>query len=402
MRRPEEVVGERRERRNPLGAALTVAALDADPHPHLARLRRTEPVSWVPALGAWLVTRRDLALRVMRDPETFTVDDPRFSTGRIVGRSMLNTDGAEHDRHRGPFAPPFRVGPVRRQFSTFVAAETDRLLDAVARDGECDLRRSLTGPLAAAVIGHAVGLGPSSTPSVLSWYATIVEGVTRITAGEPVPQAARTAFGELREAVLAATDRGPGSSLVAAAVRGAGALDPEEAVPDAAVIMFGGIETTDAMIANAVLHLLLHPDQAALVETEPDLLQNAIEESLRLEPAAAVIDRYATRDVELDGAAIEAGEPVTISLAGANRDPAAFAEPDRFDVRRANARVHVAFAHGPHVCIGLHLARLEARTAVARVLERLPALRLVEPREAAPRGLVFRKPPVLRVRWDRS
>jgi cytochrome P450 len=161
--------------------------------------------------------------------------------------------------------------------------------------------------------------------------------------------------------------------------------------------MFGGIETTEGMIANALLHLLSSPDQLALVRDDPGLLQNAIEESLRLEPAAAVIDRYATRDVELAGASIRRGDQVTISIAGANRDPGVFPDPDRFDVTRENARLHVSFAHGPHVCIGMHLARLEAHTAVERVLDRLPGLRLEEP--AAPRGLVFRKPPALNAAW---
>ena len=168
---------------------------------------------------------------------------------------------------------------------------------------------------------------------------------------------------------------------------------------NAAVLLFGGIETTEGMIANAIAHLLEHPDQLAAVRAEPALLANAIEESLRLEPAAAVIDRYATRDTELAGAPIRARELVIVSIAGANRDPSVFADPDRFDVRRPNAKLHAAFAHGPHVCIGMHLARLEAHTAVARVLERLPDLRLDPEHAQAPRGLVFRKPDALRVRW---
>jgi cytochrome P450 len=169
-------------------------------------------------------------------------------------------------------------------------------------------------------------------------------------------------------------------------------------ISNAAVMLFGGIETTDGMIANAVLHLLAQPDQLGLVRADPSLLPNAIEESLRLEPAAAVIDRYATADTQLAGAAIRRGDLVRVSIAGANRDPATFPDPDRFDVRRDNAQRHLAFAHGPHVCIGMHLARLEAHTAVERLLRRLPNLRLERP--VAPRGLVFRKPPALDVHWD--
>jgi cytochrome P450 len=194
-------------------------------------------------------------------------------------------------------------------------------------------------------------------------------------------------------------DRDPESSLVAAASR-SGGLERAEVVSNAAVLLFGGIETTEGMIANALLHLLTHEEQRALVHADRGLLANAIEESLRLEPAAAVIDRYATADVQLGGAAIEKGELVTISIAGANRDPDVFPDPDRFDVRRDNARLQVAFAHGPHVCVGMHLARLEAHTAVGGLLDRLPRLRLDPARPAAPRGLVFRKPPELHVLWS--
>jgi cytochrome P450 len=153
-------------------------------------------------------------------------------------------------------------------------------------------------------------------------------------------------------------------------------------------MMFGGIETTEGMIANFVLHLL---------ENDAAPTENALEESLRLEPSAAVVDRYATRDVEVAGAAIRAGDFVEVSLAGANRDPAFFPAPDRFDPARANAKQHLAFAQGPHVCVGMHLARLEALVSVQRLFERLPALRLARP--TAPRGLVFRKPPRLDVAW---
>ena len=101
----------------PLGARVTVEALERDPHPILARLRAEEPVSWLPALEGWIVTRRDLAMQVMRDTAAFTVDDPRFSTGRVVGPSMLSLDGEAHKRHRDPFARPFRLREVRDRFT---------------------------------------------------------------------------------------------------------------------------------------------------------------------------------------------------------------------------------------------------------------------------------------------
>jgi cytochrome P450 len=383
----------------PIGAAVTLAQLEADPHPVLARLREHEPVSWLPALGGWLITRRDLAMAAMRDAETFTVEDPRFSTGQVVGPSMLTLEGAEHKRHREPFARPFRLDAVRERFTAPVEAETDRLIDAIAPGGTAELRRELAGPLATAAVTHALGIADASAAEVLGWYDAIVASVTEITAGRPPTEAGQRGFEALRDAVEPALARAPQTSLVAAAAGDAGGLGRGEVVSNAAVLLFGGIETTEGMIANAIVHLLSHPDQLAAVRAEPELLANAIEESLRLEPAAAVIDRYATRAVELAGAPIGERELVVISIAGANRDPSVFPDPDRFDVRRENAKLHAAFAHGPHVCIGMHLARLEAQTAVARVLERLPGLRLDPDHPPVPRGLVFRKPSELRVRW---
>jgi cytochrome P450 len=389
----------RRETSFPIGAAASLEQLDRDPHPLLARLRQSEPVSWLPALEGWLVTRRDLALQAMRDPAAFTVDDPRFSTGQVVGPSMLTLDGPEHARHRDPFARPFRLDAVRERFTALVEAETERLIDGLEPMGRAELRRGFAGPLAARVVAHSLGLAGTDTATLLGWYDAIVDAVTGVAAGNPVQAAGRDAFAALRSGVEPKLDRDPGSSLVAAASR-SGDLERAEVVSNAAVLLFGGIETTEGMIANAILHLLAHPDQRALVDADRGLLPNAIEESLRLEPAAAVIDRYATGDTRLGEAMIEPGELVTISIAGANRDPEVFPDPDRFDVRRENARLQVAFAHGPHVCIGMHLARLEAHTAVGRLLDRLPRLRLDPARAAAPRGLVFRKPPELSVVWD--
>jgi cytochrome P450 len=384
----------------PIGADASLEVLELDPHPLLARLRDREPVSWLPALGGWLVTRRDLALQAMRDSATFTVDDPRFSTGRVVGPSMLTLDGAEHGRHRDPFARPFRLDAVRERFTGLVEVETERLLDALEPAGSGELRRGLAGPLAASVVTFALGLDDADTDAVLGWYDGIVAAVTEVTAGNPVTPAGRDAFAALRSSVQPALDRDPGSSLVAAAASEATGLSRDEVVSNVAVLMFGGIETTEGMIANAILHLLTHPEQRELVDEDRTLLPNAVEESLRLEPAAAVIDRYATRDVTFGGASIGAGELVTLSIAGANRDPEVFPQPDRFDVRRDNARLQIAFAHGPHVCIGMHLARLEAYTAVARLFDRLPHLRLDPARPSVPRGLVFRKPPTLYAAWD--
>jgi len=384
----------------PLGAEVTLTELEHDPHPALARLRASEPVSWVPALGAWFVTRRDLALQVMRDPGSYTVDDPRFSTAQVVGPSMLSLDGAEHRSHRDPFARPFRLDAVTTRFAEIVEREVDRLIALIELDGSADLRAALAGPLSVEVMVQALGLEETDPVQALAWYSAIVAEVTAITAGAASDGSGKDAFAHLRASVEPALDRDTVSSLVAAAASEAGGLSREQVASNAAVLLFGGIETTEAMIANAFLHLLANDTERALVQADSKLLAGAVEESLRLEPAAAVIDRYSTRDTELAGVPIRQGDLVTLSLAGANRDPGVFADPDRFDVRRDNVNLQVGFAHGPHVCLGMHLARLETRVALGRALERLPNLRLDPERPSAARGLVFRKPPSLWVLWE--
>jgi cytochrome P450 len=230
-------------------------------------------------------------------------------------------------------------------------------------------------------MGELLGLNqPAGT--ILGWYDEIVRVVADLAGSTergayPVPS-----FGMLAETIALAVSGGK-SALLAAAAR---ALGTDEVVSNAAVLLFGGIETTEGMISNAILHTLTYGTLA-------------VEESLRLEPAAAMVDRYATRDVTLDGTRVRRGDQVTVSITGANRDPAAFTDPDLYDPSRANAGRHLAFAHGPHFCVGAHLARLETELAVAAVIK-LPGLRLSG--HAVPRGVVFRKPPELCATWEDS
>jgi cytochrome P450 len=375
-------------------------------------------VTWVPALGGWLVTSHAEAVAVMRDSRTCTVDDPRFSTARLVGPSMLSLDGRAHARHRAPFFSAFHRGDAAARLGTFAGTEAARLVAAIRPHGHAELRQTVTGPLAVSVVAAALGLGHLLPEEILSSYARIAGGVTGLSGdqtaanGAPGPAAA-AAFAELAAHLRAAIRKGtgggcpdaggpgspPGGRTVLADAARSGDLTTAEVVSDAAVVMFGGIDTTDGMIANAVLHLLSDPGQLELVRVDPRLVPAAIEESLRLEPAAALLDRYATRDAAIGGAKIRAGDRVSISLAAANRDPAVFRDPDRFDIFRSSTGRHLAFAHGSHFCIGATLARAETHAAVGALLA-LPRLRLDPDRPATVRGLIFRKPPALHVLWD--
>jgi cytochrome P450 len=394
----------------PLGAAVTVADLDGDPHPLLHRLRAAEPVSWLPAVGGWLVTRHDLALAVMRDSRGFTVDDPRFSTAQVVGPSMLSLDGGPHRRHRDPFSAAFRGAAARDRLESLATQTAYSLVNELKSAGQsryggaAELRRGLAGPLAVAVVTGLLGLQDTGPAEVLTWYDAIVTAVTALSADEPgaaggAAEAGRAAFSALSGRVTAAV-RAPGGGSLLSAASQEGGLTPDEVASDAAVLMFGGIETTEGMISNAVLHLLSHPAALAAVRADRSLLPAAVAESLRLEPAAAVVDRYATASAELAGAFIRRGDLVRVSIAGANRDPAVFDRPDEFDAGRPGERHNLGFARGPHFCPGAQLASAETAAAVGALLDLLPGLRLEPDRPAAPRGLVFRKPPELHVRWD--
>ena len=362
----------------PLGAVVTLAELEHDPHPALARLRKSEPVSWVPVLDAWLVTRRDLVLQAMRDPGTFTVDDPRFSTAQVVGPSMLSLDGEEHR------APP-RPLRARRSGSTPSASASrpwwrstsTRCSTRIEQLGAADLRAAIAGPLSVEAMVAALGLEETDPAEALGWYRDIVAEVTAITTGEEPDGSGREAFARLRASVEPALDRDPESSLVAAAASDAGGLDREQVASNAAVLLFGGIETTEAMIANAFLHLLSDATQRRAVAQRPAAPRRCVEESLRLEPAAAVLDRYATRETELGGAAIARRRPRHALARGRESRPGRLSPiPIASTPAAPNLNLQVAFAHGPHVCLGMHLARLETRVALARALERLPGLRL--------------------------
>ncbi|MGN6870523.1 MAG: cytochrome P450, partial [Solirubrobacteraceae bacterium] len=246
----------------PIGAAVTLEQLENDPHPLLARLRSSEPVSWLPALQGWLVTRHDLAMAVMRDASTFTVDDPRFSTAQVVGASMLSLDGADHARHRAPFAAPFRPTAVKERFARPAAAEADRLIDGFADAGQAELRREFAGPLAASIMARALGLDQDEVTPMLGWYDGIVAAVTEITAGHPLPAGGRDAFTALNARLNAVL---PDDTQLLGAAATQSDLTHDQVISNAAILLFGGIETTEGMIANAVLHLLERPERLEAV-----------------------------------------------------------------------------------------------------------------------------------------
>ncbi len=382
-------------RHSPIGSSVTIEELSANPHPLLARLREHEPVSWIPAFDGWMVTRRDLCIRVMGDAETFTVDDPRFSTAQVIGPSMLSLDGIAHQRHRQPFVDPFRSAEVRVRFSDWTRDRAGELVREIAPLGSGDLRAGIAAPLSVVVMARVLDLEGVGVAELLGWYEAIVASVHDVTAGGDVPEAGRAAFRSLNTAVTANMV----DSALLASVQTGRTLSIDEIVSNVAVLLFGGIVTSESNTATVLQHLLRYPEALREVRADRSLVASAVEEAMRLEPAAAVVDRYATRPVELSGASIGRGDLVRVSLAAANRDPALFVDPNRFDVHRDNAQQHLAFARGPHACLGIHLARVEARAAVDAVLDQLHDLQPDPFPVQETDGLIFRAPPTVHVRW---
>jgi cytochrome P450 len=371
-------------------AAVSIAELTDDPHPVWARLRRHGDVVWVPELGGWVTLSRAAGSEVMRDARTFTVDDPRFSTGQIVGASMLSTDGAAHTAHRRPWADVFKPVPVRDRFTRMLRDEVAYLLDGLAAASAPDLRTGLAAPLATAAMGAALGLDGLEVGRVLDWYRAMVAGVDTVSRGGEPPPAALRAMEAIREHVHRTLQRPPRDTVLTAAAAG-GATDAGQLAADVAILLFGGVDTAESMTAIGAHHLLTHPDALEEVRADPALLPGAIQESLRLEPAATRVDRYATSDAEVAGARIRAGDLVIVSLSAANRDPGVFADPDRYDIRRDNAADHLAFAIGPHYCLGVHLTTLQTTLALGLLLDRFPGIRAAGPLPPIT-GFVFRKP----------
>lgn len=387
---------------------MTIDQMTDDLHPTLARLRPSEPISWVPAIGGWLVTDYSRASEILRDPARFTVDDERFTTGRVVGPSMLSTDGDVHRSHRSPFDPLFRRASVADFADTIRTAAAD-FVRRLSPRGRAELRTSFAAPLAVSVIADFLGLhGDGATADeladvdnrLLTAYRSIVDTVVGLGIGTAEPDDASDAMDELADlidqAILAG---GPLARLI-----DDDEVTDEKLRSNVAVILFGAIETCEGMTANAIAHVLATqglPEQLRAGSVE---IGRVVNESLRLEPAAAVVDRYATVDIDLPGptgiVSIAKGDLVEVSLAGANRDPKMFAEPDRFDPGRAGVGQHLAFARGPHVCLGLHLAKLQTAVALETLLLMLPTIQLDETNSTPPRGHIFRKPERLVGVWE--
>lgn len=393
-------MSESRSDRFPLGARVRLSDLAIDPYPIFARLREAEPVTWVPEIERWFLTRRDDILAVLRDPDVFTTDAP--STIRdMFGVHMMTTEGPTQIRYKRKCLPPFHASRLRSASLPPLRAEVERLVEGLRSDNRLtgEVRTTVARPVALHSVLSVLGIPPSETERVNEWYEHFARALANF-AGDPDLRAAgrraADAFGRALEPILEELERDPDGTLLSDLV--CDHVDPltaEEIRSNALIILFGGIETTESMIANAVWALLSHPEQLETARSSREALDLAIEETLRWEPAVQSAARHATRDTEIRGVRIAQGEVVHCMLGAANRDPAHFENPDRFDVTRQNAGDHLSFAVGRHFCLGAPLARLETRVVLETLWARCPGLRLDPDRPTTPYGYEFRKPATL-------
>jgi cytochrome P450 len=372
-----------------------------DPYPELAELRDTTPVLRVGGEGEappmFVVSRYDDVARVLLDGETFSSSMLAEVMGPAMGEYIiLGMDEPEHRRHRALVGTAFRQKMLVRWESELVRRVVDELIDSFVDAGRAELVRRFTFQFPAQVIGGVLGLPREDFPQFQVWASAIISVNSAWERG----MAASVALKEYLAAVLEERRAHPRDDLVsdlAVAELDGERLDDEEIFSFLRLLLPAGVETTFRSSGNFIYALLTNPDQLDALRRDRSLMPQAIEEALRWEPPLLITSRVVTRDTELRGTPIPTGANVTVMLGAANRDPARYSDPDRFDIFR-DPKQHISFGHGPHMCLGMHLARMETRVAVDALLDRLPNLR-IDPEGNDPHihGQIFRSPTALPV-----
>ncbi len=387
----------------PTGVALTALdeAFRSDPYPILARLRSGNPVLHDEALGRYVYTSHDDVKAILRDKDLWS--DPRKAnpgtfTREFLGSSdeepsMLLMDEPDHRRLRMLVSRPFTPAAVQR-WRTQIEETVEAVLDGIGTD-EFDLIAEFAGPVPTIVIARMLGIDESKVETFKAWSDTSVKiafnpfsSPEELEAGQQAGEALNAFFaGE-----ISARRADPGSDLISDMIRAEAegeTLAESEIIAQCNLLLVAGNVTTTDLIGNGMKALLDHPDQLAKLRADPTLIENAVEEMLRFDSPVTNSGRIANREVDFGGCPVHQGESLSTSLAAANRDPAVYPDPDRFDIERADTH-HQAFGGGRHLCLGAHLARLEAQVAILGLLDRYPNL------EHSDRGFRYASVPTFR------
>ncbi|MFR9675560.1 cytochrome P450 family protein [Streptomyces sp. TR02-1] len=389
-----------------------------DPYPVYADLRARGPVHRVrlpSGAEAWLVVGYDAAKATLTDPRLSKDWDnaaPELGLMPVAsGRHMLATDPPDHARLRRLVAKEFTARRIEA-LAPRVQQMTDYLLDEMlARpDGRADLVDALAYPLPLGVICELLGVPGLDRERFRRWTDTLV-----VAHGAPETEAAVAALTDYLTRLIDRKRDAPGDDLLSVLIRttddDGDRLSGDELLGMTWLLLIAGHETTANLIANGVLALLRHPEQLAALRADLSLVDEAVEEMLRYDgPVETPTYRFTLEPAEIGGTVVPGGGQLVLPvLADADRDPARFPAPDRFDIRRGRSgdgerpggRGHLAFGHGVHYCLGAPLARLEARIALRSLLARVPRLSLDAAPETLPwrGGLLIRGPERLPVRW---
>jgi cytochrome P450 len=391
---------------NPFFEDSLAYGADANPYPRIAELREKGTVQEgdyrVLMGGAADLTMSDVAhycvfgydevSQVLGDPATFSNKSYERNIGISFGRSISTMDAPEHPRYRRIFQKAFLPHTVAAWGDTLVDPVVNELMSKFVGRGHADLVNEFTLHYPFNIIYRQLALPPEDVK--VFHKLAIAQTLVSIDVAHGVE--ASTKLGTYFAGLLEERRRNPGddlvSSLATAEVEG-------ELLPDEVVISFlrqlvnAGGDTTYRATSVLLLALLRDPAQLDAVRKDRTLVAQAIEEALRWDGPVLMQSRMALRDVTLGGVAIPAGAFLDVLAGSANRDPSRFPEPDRFDIYRKPAHRHFAFAFGPHVCIGQHLARVEMTRALNAILDRLPNLRL-DPAAPSPEinGIMMRVP----------
>ena len=390
----------------------TVSGNIRDPYPRMHELRRQAPVHSGPVdLGDGLfpadphkppsvtVFGFDEVVEVLRDNETYSSGIYESVMGSVMGRTILQMDEPEHRISRALVSTSFRSKVLARWEEELVAVVVNELIDSFIGLGRADLVREVTFNFPAQVIAHILGLPRTDYPQFQRWAIEL----NSVAANWERGVAASVALGEYFCAVMEERRITPGddliSDLVTVEVEGSKLTD-EEIYSFLRLILPAGVETTYRATGNLLLALLSDRAQFDALYNDRSLFPQAFEEALRWEPPVTVILRQATRDTELGGMSVASGAEVALLLGAANRDERKYDDPDRYDMFRP-VRQHVGFGFGVHVCLGMHLARMESRVAMNTLFDRLGPIAL-DPAEQPPHieGMAFRSPLSLPVVFD--
>jgi cytochrome P450 len=386
---------------------ITVEDLDRDPYPIYARMRREEPVCFVPAVGLWFVTRWEDVEQAASRPDVFCSKvEPSPLERAMGGDSILLLDGEPQRKLRAMLDPSLRPRVVEAAAPGLVAPIVEALLDAIVSHGEAELMSEYLEPVSVLSLGRILGLGETDGDTLRRWFHGLAQGAINFE-DDPAKWAVSDAIGaEIDRELGPVFERlweSPDSSTIATMLQHAdGTLAERIAaiLPTLKVILLGGMQEPGHAAGSTVAGLLESGQAAAFAVNPAGLVRDAVEEGLRWVSPIGTQTRRALVDAELGGAMLPAGANLGVLVSSANRDEAVWGPTaDAYDLFRPR-RNHGAFGFGPHFCSGHHFSRVQMRIAVQRLFERLPNLRPDPERPAAFNGWEFRAPQHLHVRWD--